>query len=175
MEFAKKLLKYRENRTPLLNWIYDSIDGSLIKHFKDGSDGRRVPDTDPFTVMAIINRGITWDKKIALCKQFKEFLNILNPVPQDFLGVPEMNSQRSNFMGFEENRKKGDIERLWDLFEAAVEDMNIKPEYDALNGQFLLKYNITMGLFWIRPDKYLALDGNNKAKFMFTGHDTEIT
>ena len=164
MEFAKKLLKYRENRTPLVNWIYDSIDGSLIKHFKDGSDGRRVPDTDPFTVMAIINRGITWDKKIALCKQFKEFLNILNPVPQDFLGVPEMNSQRSNFMGFEENRKEGDIERLWDLFEAAVEDMNIKPEYDALNGQFLLKYNITMGLFWIRPDKYLALDGNNREK-----------
>lgn len=168
-EFGQKLLKYRDDRKPLVNWIYDNIDGSLIKHFKDGNDGRRVPDTDPFTVMAIINRGITWEKKISLCKQFKEFLNISVPVPQDFSGVPEMNNMLSNFIGFEENRKEGDIERLWDLFEAAVEDMNIKQEYDALNGQYLIKYNITMGLFWIRPDKYLALDGNNREKLQALG------
>ena len=163
-EFGQKLLKYRDDRKPLVNWIYDNIDGSLIKHFKDNSAGKRMPDTDPFTVMAIINRGITWEKKISLCKQFKEFLNISVPVPQDFSGVPEMNNMLSNFIGFEEDRKEGDIERLWDLFEAAVEDMNIKQEYDALNGQYLIKYNITMGLFWIRPDKYLALDGNNRGK-----------
>lgn len=168
-EFGQKLLKYRDDRKPLVNWIYDNIDGSLIKHFKDNSAGKRVPDTDPFTVMAIINRGITWEKKISLCKQFKEFLNISVPVPQDFSGVPEMNNMLSNFIGFEENRKEGDIERLWDLFEAAVEDMNIKQEYDALNGQYLIKYNITMGLFWIRPDKYLALDGNNREKLQALG------
>lgn len=161
-EFSQKLLKYRDDRTPLVNWIYDHIDGSLIKHFKDDSYGKRVSDTDPFTVMAIINRSISWDKKKSLCIQFKNFLNISSPIPQDFTGVPEMNNMLSNFIGFEENRKDGDIERLWDLFEAAVGDMNIKPEYDALNGQYLIKYNITMGLFWIRPDKYLALDGNNR-------------
>ena len=161
-EFGQKLLKYRDDRKPLVKWIYDNIDGSLIKHFKDDSSGKRVPDTDPFTVMAIINRGITWEKKIILCKQFKGFLDISAPIPEDFLGVPEMNNMQSNFIGFEKNRKEGDIERLWDLFEAAVEDKNIKPEYDALNGQYLIKYNITMGLFWIQPDKYLALDGNNR-------------
>ena len=161
-EFAQKLLKYRDDRTPLVNWIYGNIDRSLIKHFKDDSSGKHVPDTDPFTVMAIINRGITWEKKIILCKQFKDFLDISAPIPKDFLGVPEMNNMQSNFIGFEKDRKEGDIERLWDLFEAAVEDMNIKPEYDALNGQYLIKYNITMGLFWIQPDKYLALDGNNR-------------
>lgn len=161
-EFGQKLLKYRDDRKPLVKWIYDNIDGSLIKHFKDDSSGKRVPDTDPFTVMAIINRGIAWGKKIILCKQFKEFLDISAPIPKDFLGVPEMNNMQSNFIGFEKNRKEGDIERLWDLFEATVENMNIKPEYDALNGQYLIKYNITMGLFWIQPDKYLALDGNNR-------------
>lgn len=164
MEFGKKLLNYRNDRKPLINWIYDNIDGSFIKHFKDSSDGKRVADTDPFTVMAIINRSITWDKKIILCEQFKNFLNITAPVPQDFSGVPEANNMLSNFMAFEINRKDGDIERLWKLFEAAVKDMDIKSEYDALNGQFLIKYNITMGLFWIRPDKYLALDGNNREK-----------
>ena len=169
IEFGQKLLKYRNNRTPLVNWIYDNIDGSLIKHFKDAPDGRRVPDTDPFTVMAIVNRGITWGKKIALCKQFKSFLEISAPVPQDFSGVPEMNNMLSNFMAFEGDREDGDIERLWNLFECAVLDKDIEEAYNALKNQYLIKYNITMGLFWIRPDKYLALDGNNKAKLASLG------
>ena len=161
-EFAKKLLKFRDNRKPLVDWIYRNIDASLIKHFKDAPDGRHVPDTDPFTVMAIINRGISWNKKIELCKQFKSYLGISASVPEDFSGVPEMNNQRSNFMAFEDRRKEGDIDRLWDVFEAAVEDMNIQPEYDALNGQYLIKFNLSIGLFWIRPDKYLSLDGNSQ-------------
>lgn len=169
IEFAQKLLKYRNNRTPLVNWIYDNIDGSLIKHFKDDTNGKRVPDTDPFTVMAIINRGITYNKKFELCKQFKSFLDISAPVPQEFSGVPEMNNMLSNFMAFEENREEGDIERLWNLFECAVLDKDIEEAYNALRNQYLIKYNITMGLFWIRPDKYLALDGNNKAKLTSLG------
>ena len=169
IEFGQKLLKYRNNRTPLVNWIYDNIDGSLIKHFKDAPDGRRVPDTDPFTVMAIVNRGITWGKKIALCKQFKSFLEISAPVPQDFSGVPEMNNMLSNFMAFEDDREDGDIERLWNLFECAVLDKDIEEAYNALKNQYLIKYNITMGLFWIRPDKYLALDGNNREKLQALG------
>ena len=168
-EFAQKLLQFRNDRQPLIDWIYSSIDGSLIKHFKDAPDGRRVPDTDPFTVMAIINRGITFDKKVELCNKFKIFLNISSSVPQDFSGVPEMNNQRSNFIGFVDRRKDGDIERLWNVFENAVLDKDIEDSYNALNGQFLIKYILTIGLFWIRPDKYLALDGNNRKKLVSFG------
>ena len=168
-EFSQKLLKYKNNRTPLINWIYDNIDGSLIKHFKDNNEGKRMPDIDPFTVMAIINRRITRNKKIELCKQFKSFLNISTPVPQDFSGVPEMNNQRSNFIGFEHRRKEGDIERLWSVFEDAVLDRDVEKSYDALNGQFLIRYILSMGLFWIRPDKFIALDGNNQEKLNALG------
>ena len=168
-ELSQKLLQFRSNRKPLVDWIYDNIDGSLIKHFKDAPDGRRVPDTDPFTVMAIINRGITYDKKVELCKKFKNYLNISVPAPQDFSGVPEMNNQRSNFIGFEHRRKDEDIDRLWNVFECAVLDKDIEKAYDALNGQFLIKYILSIGLFWIRPDKYLALDGNNRKKLISLG------
>ena len=168
-ELSQKLLQFRSNRKPLVDWIYDNIDGSLIKHFKDAPDGRRVPDTDPFTVMAIINRGITYDKKVELCKKFKNYLNISVPAPQDFSGVPEMNNQRSNFIGFEHRRKDEDIDRLWNVFECAVLDKDIEKAYDALNGQFLIKYILSIGLFWIRPDKYLALDGNNRKKLVSLG------
>ena len=104
-EFAQKLLQFRTDRTPLVNWIYNNIDGRLIKHLKDDSNGRHVSDTDPFSVLAIINRSITWDKKISLCKQFKSFLDISIPVPQDFYGVPEMNNMQSIFFGFERTGK----------------------------------------------------------------------
>lgn len=163
MEFAQKLLQFRNDRSPLINWIYNNIDQSCIKHIKDAPDGRHIPDVDPFTVFAIINRGITFDKKQNICTNFKRFLNISTSVPDDFSGIPEMNNLRSNFIGFEANRKDGDIERLWRLFEDAVLDKDIENSYNALDGQYLIKFNITLGLFWIRPDKYLALDGNNKS------------
>ena len=167
-EFSQKLLKFRNDRKPLVNWIYNNLD-AYVTHLKVGPNELRLPDIDPFSVMGIINRAITWKKKITLCKHFKNFLNISAPIPLDFSGVPEMNNLQSAFIGYGHDRKEGDIERLWDLFKAAVEDMSIKPKYDALNGQFLIKYNITMGLFWIRPDKYLALDGNNREKLEALG------
>ena len=161
-EFAQKLLQFRSNRKPLVDWIYANLDSSYIKHLKDAPDGRRVPDVDPFTVMAIFNRGITDDKRIDICTRFKEYLKIAAPVPQDFSGIPVMNTQRSNFMAFEADREDEDIDRLWNVFEDAVLDKVIKVSYNALSHQYLIKFNITIGLFWIRPDKYLPLDGNSQ-------------
>ena len=161
-ELALKLLAFRDDRNPLIEWIYNTIDGNLIKHLKDAPDGRKVSDVDPFTVFAIFNRGISDDKRTTICKLFKDYLNISAMIPQDYEGIPIMNPLKSNFIGFEENRKEGDIEKLWKVFEDAVLDKDIEESYNALNGQFLIKFNITIGLFWIRPDKYLPLDGNCK-------------
>lgn len=167
-ELSQKLLLFRNNRRPLIDWIYENLHG-YVSHLKDAPDGRRVPDIDPFSVLAIINRGITLEKRIFICSQFKSFLNISAPVPEDFDGVPVMNSQLSNFMAFEDKRKEDDIERLWRVFEDAVLGNDIKESYDALNGQYLIKYIITLGLFWIRPDKYIALDSHNRAKLSALG------
>ncbi len=167
-EFAQKLLKFRNKRAPLVDWIYGNLQGH-ITHLKDAPDGRRLPDLDPFTVLAIINRQITYDKKIEICSKFKRFLDIASDTPKDFHGVPEMNNMLSSFIGYGKDREDGDIERLWRVFEDAVLDKDIQNDYDALNGQFIIKYNITLGLFWIRPDKYLALDGHNREKLTLLG------
>ena len=63
-ELAQKLLQYRDNRQPLIDWIYDNLQG-YIGHLKDDSDGRRVADIDPFSLLetkksksiTTINRG----------------------------------------------------------------------------------------------------------------------
>ncbi len=162
-EMAQKLLQFKNNRMPLVNWIYRSIDSNYLSHFKDDSNGKRVSDVDPFTVYAIFNRGIANNKRIEICSKFKTYLNVSAPVPQDFVGIPIMNPMQSNFMAFEADRKNGDIKRLWDVFEAAVNNRDIKNQYDALNGQYLIKFNLTIGLYWIRPDKFLPLDGNSRS------------
>lgn len=61
-ELSKKLLQFRYNRKPLVDWIYDNLQG-YINHLKDDSQGKRVDDIDPFTTYAIFNRGITVEKE----------------------------------------------------------------------------------------------------------------
>lgn len=161
-ELAQKLLKYKSDRANLINWIYANLDNNFLKHLKDNKEGKRVPDIDPFTVFALFNRGTRPEKRTEFCTQFRSFLNITAHVPQDYDGIPVMNAEQSNFMAFEDRRKEGDIERLWAVFEAAVTDNDIQKEYDALSNQYLIRFNLTMGLFWIRPDKYLPLDGNSR-------------
>lgn len=167
-EFAKSLLQFKNDRAPLVNWIYDNLQG-YINHLKDNNQGKRVPDIDPFTVFAIFNRGLTNDKRSDICTKFKSFLNISCPIPQDYSGIPIMNAQRSNFMAFEDKRKDGDIERLWAVFEDAVLDKSVRDSYDALRNQYLIKFNLTIGLFWIRPDRFLPLDSRSQKSLKALG------
>ena len=167
-ELSKKLLQFRNDRMPLIDWIYDNLEG-YIGHLKDATDGRRVSDIDPFTVFAIFNRGISQDKRIRICEKFRTFLNVSESAPKDFEGIPVMNTRQSNFMAFAKDREEGDIERLWNLFEDAVLDRSIEKSYDALANQYLIRFNITFALFWIRPDKYLPLDGHCQDKLFSLG------
>ena len=112
-ELSQKLLQFRNDRQPLIDWIYSNINSEYIKHLKDAPDGRHVADIDPFTVYAIFNRGIAHDKRIEICQTFKDYHKISSSVPEDFYGIPVMNTQRTNFMAFAERREDGDIERLW--------------------------------------------------------------
>ena len=67
-ELAKALLAYKNNRKPLVDFIYSELskvgDKSLVDyiHMEDGS---RVEDIDPFSVYAIFNRSLRLENKIA--------------------------------------------------------------------------------------------------------------
>lgn len=39
-ELSKKLLQFRYNRKPLVDWIYDNLQG-YINHLKDDSQGKK--------------------------------------------------------------------------------------------------------------------------------------
>ena len=163
-EFAEKLLQYQENRTNLCRLIYDHEDELLINYLHDeGGKDDKFTDIDPFTTFGLFNRGISMKNRVSSAALFKRLLNISADVPSDFDGVPLLNNQKSHFFGFRPDRKPDDIENLWRLFVKVVKKEDFENEYNALLGQFLIGVNITIALFWVRPEDFLAFDSSNRA------------
>lgn len=162
-EFAQRLTRFQKDRKRLLNLIYDNRDELLAKYLHDqGGEGDLLEDIDPFTVFGLFNRGIKHENRINSAKLFKNILDIKADIPKDFEGIPVLNNQKSHFFGFRSHRGKNDIQNLWDLFIKVVNDENFEEEYNTVIKQFIIKVNITMGLFWIRPEKFLAFDRTNR-------------
>lgn len=163
-EFAEKLLQFQEDRASLCRFIYDHEDELLINYLHDeGGKDDKFTDIDPFTTFGLFNRGISMKNRVSSTALFKRLLNISADVPSDFDGVPLLNNQKSHFFGFRPDRKPGDIENLWRLFVKVVKKEDFENEYNALLGQFLIGVNITMALFWVRPEDFLAFDSSNRA------------
>ena len=162
-EFAQRLTQFQKDRKRLLNLIYNYRDELLAKYLHDqGGEGDLLEDIDPFTVFGLFNRGIKHENRINSAKLFKNILDIKADIPKDFEGIPVLNNQKSHFFGFRSHRGKNDIQNLWNLFIKVVNDENFEQEYNTVIKQFIIKVNITMGLFWIRPEKFLAFDRTNR-------------
>lgn len=162
-EFAQRLTQFQKDRKRLLNLIYNNRDELLAKYLHDqGGEGDLLEDIDPFTVFGLFNRGIKHENRINSAKLFKNILDIKADIPKDFEGIPVLNNQKSHFFGFRSHQGKNDIQNLWNLFIKVVNDENFEEEYNTVIKQFIIKVNITMGLFWIRPEKFLAFDRTNR-------------
>ena len=163
-EFAEKLLQFQTDRKKLLKLIYNNRATLLVDYLHDeGGKDDLCTDIDPFTTFGIFNRGISQENRIGSAKLFKKLLNISANVPSDFVGIPVLNNQKSNFFGFRRNREANDIDNLWSLFVKVVKKENFEDEYNIVIRQYIIRVNITMALFWIRPEDFLAFDSTNRA------------
>ena len=162
-EFAEKLLQFSQNRDALLKLIYDNREQLLANYLHDekGEDDL-CTDIDPFTTMGLFNRKIKFANRINSTELFKNLLNISANVPSDFVGIPILNNQMSHFVGYRSRRKEDDIQNLWNMFIKVVNDEDFEKEYNIVIKQYVIKVNITMGLFWIRPNDFLAFDSTNR-------------
>ena len=99
-ELAKALLAYKDERKPLVDFVYSELsqvgERSLVDyiHMEDGS---KVKDIDPFSVFAIFNRSLKLENRIGFLQKFKERFGLKSAVPTDFDGIPTVNSQRAFF------------------------------------------------------------------------------
>jgi hypothetical protein len=182
-ELAKALLPFK-NRQPDLVRILDEIKqtGVPIIRLVDAPDPATTPPLtriDPFTFFAAFNRGLTNQNRMAILTTLKEKFHLNSAVPADFSGVPVVDNKLSWFFPWTAKRKPDDIESLWNLAASAIQN---KPEQldPKLFNRCLEIYTVgpaklTMGLFWINPENYLALDDKNRAHFAKAGITTEVT
>ena len=169
-EFATKLLEFKNNRAELIADIqsaYSAINMKLPKLEREDS----IIDIDPFTVFGLFNKGITNANRIAILESFATVFNIKSKVPNNFDGIPVLNNLKATYYGFKDDRQAADINNLWGLYESAInlaeKDDVANREiftkwYDTVHDQLGIRWNITMGLYWIRPYEFINLDSINR-------------
>lgn len=169
-EFATKLLEFKDNRAELIADIqsaYSAINMKLPKLESEDS----IIDIDPFTVFGLFNKGITNANRIAILESFATVFNIKSKVPDNFDGIPVLNNLKATYYGFKDDRQAADIDNLWGLYESAInlaeKDDATNREiftkwYDTVHDQLGIRWNITMGLYWIRPYEFINLDSRNR-------------
>lgn len=183
VELATALLTWRSRQKELITILHAAKEqGVPVSTLQDkDKKGTKFPldVIDPFTFFGFFNRGIKKEHRLALLSLIKNKLALQAPLPGDFEGLPVMFPQKTWFFSYQANRKHSDIETLWDFAKAIVEQSPETVDGNLFAATLGLPQvglaNLTMGLFWMRPDNYLAIDKRNRALLKKRGIDPDIS
>lgn len=169
--FANKLLEYKGNRALLINHMMEAYEMAGMTISTMEKDNALV-DIDPFTVFGTFNKGLSDVNRIRLIEAYAKVMGIEAPIPHSFDGIPVLNPMKATFYSFIDSRGENDIDNLWELFHHAIvyvdgdfllsaKEKAVK-YFDICIKQDCVKWNITMGLFWARPNYFVGLDKRNR-------------
>lgn len=183
-KLADALLKFKNNRSQLIADLFAAFQerGLNIPKWSEDAHPR---DVDPFTVMGCFNRQKPGENRVAYAQAVSSVLGVAWSEAPDFDGVPIVNAQKSAFYGWEAQRDKDscDISNLWHLFETALRLADAPSDehetafaewFDKVEQQPYVRWNLTMGLFWIRPDTFVNLDTLNRSFLTQYGQFTDV-
>lgn len=173
---ADQLLTFRNRRGELIAGIHaiaEKVDcmSILNDQYQENVPGGPLKDICPFTAMGIFNRGITDVNRKVIASEVASLLGVSEPVPDSFEGIPVLNNQRTWFFGYAYKRQPNDIDTLWEVFAQAIsfaesgdaEDRSaFISAYDNATQCWGVGWNLTMGLYWVRPWNFPTLDGQSQ-------------
>lgn len=171
-ELAQKLIDWQSRQDELILFLEGLRgEGYVITPLSDrDKDGARflLREIDPFTFFGVFNRGIRQDQRVAILGRIKEFFDLKNDLPEDFDGLPILNNLKSWFFAYQPGRGTDDVAKLWKVFQLGLGDAPLKDRdflhsFDEALTVKQTNVNLTMGLFWVRPETFLSLDQNNRA------------
>ncbi|RMT66872.1 hypothetical protein ALP29_00113 [Pseudomonas syringae pv. avii] len=175
MAVADGLLEYRHNRKALVAGLQEISTRVAALGYLDADtypNGERgfVQDICPFTVMGAFNRQTTEINRQSIATEIAKFLGVDQPVPTSFEGVPVLHNLKSWFFPREIHRDADHIDSLWETFAAAIAYADSEGDqaevarqgfakaFDTSSGRPGVAWNLTMGLYWVRPWALLSLD-----------------
>ena len=175
-EIARKVLEFEYHQTDLLEVIKKLIGKKLpVVSLADqtAKGASELTEIDPFTFFASFNRGQSSVSRKAILTELKTHWGLKAAPPTDFEGVPVVNNFQSWFFPYQKDRRDDDIPKLWRLAKEAEdkdsENFEIQILQDCLNIETVGLPKITMGMFWMNPDKYLSVDSRNRPFFKARG------
>ena len=171
---ADKLLGFKDKRNKLVKEIHKIVEdvptlSGYEDTYKDGTTGP-LRDICPFTAIGIFNRNHIIDTRKIIARKLADFLGIKETVPERFDGIPIL-PRKGWFFAKENERNSHDIDVLWEVFEKAIEFSRSRDKDDrsdfiaAYNKATQVKnvgWNLTIGLFWIRPWMFPTLDKTSR-------------
>lgn len=160
-EFADILLGYRDRQRDLIKFLRDKRREKLIvSPLPEG-----LTEIDPFSFYGAFNRNpVTFSNRRDVIKAVKERFEVGAAIPTDFSSIPSVPTKGGSlFFPSKPKIREGHIEKLWHLYELALNEnpLNNSEFASAFDKAFVLpqvKFKLTMGLFWIRPNTFLNLD-----------------
>ena len=168
---ADKLLEFKQNRPELIVHIKNAFAAAGMKLPTLERKGHELTDICPFTFFGLFNKRLTDNNRKKILSFILRELGIDLQSPSSFDGIPVLNPQMATFYWFAGERDEMDIPTLWEMFAVAIEyaDSPTKDNrdefiqlYDQCQTQKGINWNLSIGLFWIRPLTYLSLDGRNR-------------
>jgi 5-methylcytosine-specific restriction enzyme B len=171
-ELARELAGWENRRGELVDFLEDlRAQGYVITPMQDrDGNGARflLREIDPFTFFGVFNRRIGIEQRLSILARMKEHFHLKTDLPEDFDGVPLLNNMKSWFFSGQPSRRMGDVLKLWRVFQAALADYPLESgefqdAFDEAEQVKQTNVNLTLGLFWIRPDRFLSLDQATRA------------
>jgi hypothetical protein len=168
-ELAQKVAAYQGKPKELAALLVEVLQEQMGETGADwlrdkDAQGNKVPldAIDPFTFFAAFNRGIKNENRIGILKALKQRLQVSAVVPSDFDGIPVVQNLKAWFFPWAAMRSPEDIPNLWKLAAIAIKQppSQIPPDlFDAcVRIEQVSLPKLTMGLFWLNPNQYLAVD-----------------
>ncbi|MGQ1911532.1 MrcB family domain-containing protein [Marinifilum sp. RC60d5] len=117
-------------------------------------------EIDPFTFFCYIYK-YGPDKRLSYLQKIAKYLDVSIPLGE--AGIPSANAQSVWLFPYKHIRTNNEIQRLWALFFAAINDQ-ISDELfdDVLNIKNVAKTKLTEALFNVNPERYLPINGPTK-------------
>ena len=180
-EAIHRILEHRQNEKELLTILREMEQKGLkvISLQDEGADGQTIPlaEIDPFTFLASFNRGVTEKNRRENWSFLKARWSLEAPVPDDFTGIPILHNMSSWLFPYAGKREKNHVGNLWQVASQAADGGIEKVDEELFDR--CLKLNkvgigsLTIGLFWINPEKFLPADRKTTAYGKAKGITTE--
>lgn len=170
-EAIHRILEHRQKQEALLTILREMEQQGLkvISLQDQGADGHSIPlaEIDPFTFLASFNRGVTDKNRRENWNFLKAQWSLTAPVPDDFASIPTLHNMSSWLFPYAGKREKDHVGLLWQVAALAADGDIEKVGAESFNRCLKLRKvgiaSLTIGLFWINPEKFLPADHKTTA------------